>query len=166
MWRHVCTEGRSLLNPNHIDELIFLSQNTLRITHEWWDVVGLQWHFLDGASLSHCFSALVITSCIPQLHRVLAEQGFWKSRVSVCLLVCLSHRSTAATAAGGFATEHPAGRRLIAGASTYCLAAMHPHNNKFNTKTFRRYAYRPIYNTITPKVLETKQSFVYWYTRG
>ena len=28
-----------------------------------------------------------------------------------CLSICLSHRSTAATAAGGFAAEHPAGRR-------------------------------------------------------
>jgi len=28
-----------------------------------------------------------------------------------CLSVCLSHRSTAATAAGGFAAEHPAGSR-------------------------------------------------------
>ena len=28
-----------------------------------------------------------------------------------CLSICLSHRLTAATAAGGFAAEHPAGRR-------------------------------------------------------
>jgi len=40
-------------------------------------------------------------------------------RLSVCLSVCLSHRSTAGAACGGFAAERPAGRtyRLIAGAA-------------------------------------------------
>jgi len=42
--------------------------------------------------------------------------GLWNGRTSVRLSVCLSHQSTAAC--GGFAAEHPAGRRYrsIAGA--------------------------------------------------
>jgi len=104
---------------------------------------------LMGTSLNHCVSALVTTEWIHQLHYILAQQfqlltllaqyvehGFLKwSRV--CLSIRLSHRSTTATAAGGFATERSAGRS-IAGAGDYCSAAMHRHNNKkLNTKTFR-----------------------------
>ena len=40
-----------------------------------------------------------------------AEQGIYNGRVSVRMPVCLSHRSTAATAAGEFAAERLAGRR-------------------------------------------------------
>jgi len=40
-----------------------------------------------------------------------AEQGLCNGLASVRPSVCLSHRLTAATAGGGFAAEHPVGRR-------------------------------------------------------
>jgi len=82
-------------------------------------------------------------------------------RPSVCLSdssVCLSHWSTAATAAGGFATGRTTGRSIVSAGDQQLstLAATHPHNNN---KTPKQSEDMPIV-TITPKVLEqNKVSF-------
>jgi len=54
---------------------------------------------------SHTKGRVIDTACI------VCEAWSIKGRESVRLSVCLSHRSTAATACGGFAAERPAGRR-------------------------------------------------------
>jgi len=57
----------------------------------------------------------------PAPHRMRSRVYETVDRLSVCLSVCLSHRSTAAAACGGFAAERRAGKRYrstVAGAGT------------------------------------------------
>jgi len=69
-----------------------------------------------------------------------AQQGLCNDRASVSrsvyLSVCLSHRSTAATATGGFAAERSTGRRYRSTAASAVLQEPALSSRKFNCSLY------------------------------
>jgi len=67
------------------------------------------------------------------LHAQYADHDLCNGRASVCLSVCLSRRSTAAAACGGFAAEHPAGRKYRSTAADALRAPCSRHRRSAAT---------------------------------
>ena len=97
-----------------------LAVNALKVTHQL-SVQSLtdelETKLASGLPPSSCDSSLTggfAAECpVGRRYRLIAEGmlGLRNARVSVCLSICLSRRSTAAAVRGGFAAERTVGRR-------------------------------------------------------